>query len=144
VPELHSTLTTMDKRHRRIKSATRNVTPGEVNMEPTSPAEALGSSYAFNQPQQPQQPISSRKSSYVLSPSEAGSKMPPSGKLLLPRLQRRDSVVSGKVEKQRTAHACERCRKTKAKCSGGQPCEKCKAEDRECIYGHGKREKEKR
>lgn len=44
----------------------------------------------------------------------------------------------------RTAHACERCRLLKAKCSGGLRCEKCTADKAECIYGDGKRERNKK
>lgn len=67
----------------------------------------------------------------------------PPGKMLLPRLLQPklttpDKKASGK---ERTSHACDKCRKAKAKCSGGQPCEKCKVEGRECIYGDGKRDK---
>lgn len=67
----------------------------------------------------------------------------PSGKMLLPRLlQPKSTTPDKKVSgKERTSHACDKCRKAKAKCSGGQPCEKCKMEGRECIYGDGKRDK---
>ena len=67
----------------------------------------------------------------------------PPGKMLLPRLhQPKSSTLDKKASgKERTSHACDKCRKAKAKCSGGQPCEKCKAENKECIYGDGKRDK---
>ncbi len=72
--------------------------------------------------------------------------LPPPGKLLLPPLpkSRAEYTASSRTEKNRTSHACNNCRKAKAKCSGGQPCEKCRTEDKECIYGDGKRDKEKK
>ncbi len=75
----------------------------------------------------------------------AGSQLP-LGKMLLPRLhQRNESGEKNKpAGKERTSHACDKCRKAKAKCSGGQPCEKCKSEGRECVYGDGKRDRVKK
>lgn len=71
----------------------------------------------------------------------------PPGKMLLPPLPKSRaeySAASSRTEKNRTSHACDKCRKAKAKCSGGQPCEKCRAEDKKCIYGDGKRDKERK
>lgn len=70
----------------------------------------------------------------------------PPGKMLLPRLhQPKSSIPDTKASgKERTSHACDKCRKAKAKCSGGEPCEKCKAEGKECVYGDGKRDKMKK
>ena len=70
----------------------------------------------------------------------------PPGKMLLPRLyQPKSSTPDTKASaKERTSHACDKCRKAKAKCSGGEPCEKCKAEGKECVYGDGKRDRMKK
>lgn len=72
--------------------------------------------------------------------------LPPPGKMLLPPLpkSRAEYAASSRTEKNRTSHACDKCRKAKAKCSGGQPCEKCRTEGKECIYGDGKRDKERK
>lgn len=85
-------------------------------------------------PQHPQHPKHSQSSTPMSGPP---------GKMLLPRLQQpKSSTQDAKVTgKERTSHACDKCRKAKAKCSGGQPCEKCKTESRECVYGDGKRDK---
>jgi hypothetical protein len=72
--------------------------------------------------------------------------IPPPGKMLLPPLPKSRAAHSGspRTEKNRTSHACDKCRKAKAKCSGGQPCDKCRNEAKECVYGDGKRDKEKK
>lgn len=72
--------------------------------------------------------------------------VPPPGKMLLPRLhQPKSSTSDPKASgKERTSHACDKCRKAKAKCSGGDPCEKCKTEGKECVYGDGKRDRMKK
>jgi hypothetical protein len=71
---------------------------------------------------------------------------PPAGKLLLPPLPRSQGAkeVKNRKDKHRTAHACEKCRKAKAKCSGGVPCAKCRNEGKICVYGDGKRDKERK
>jgi hypothetical protein len=43
-----------------------------------------------------------------------------------------------------TFHACDFCRKAKAKCSGDQPCVRCLSFGKQCVYGDGKRDKEKK
>lgn len=66
------------------------------------------------------------------------------GKMLLMPLPRRIATTSRISERNRTTHACDLCRKAKAKCTGGQPCQKCNNEGKECIYGDGKRDKERK
>lgn len=66
------------------------------------------------------------------------------GKMLLLPLPRRIASMSRASEKNRTTHACDLCRKAKAKCTGGQPCQKCKNEGKNCFYGDGKRDKERK
>lgn len=34
----------------------------------------------------------------------------------------------------RTSHACERCRARKVKCSGTQPCDKCRNRQQDCVF----------
>jgi hypothetical protein len=86
------------------------------------------------------------RSQSVWTQQEQTPGLPPPGKMLLPPLpkSRAEYSSSSKTEKNRTSHACDKCRKAKAKCSGGQPCEKCRTEDKECIYGDGKRDKERK
>jgi hypothetical protein len=71
--------------------------------------------------------------------------VPATGKMLLPPLHHNLAKFNtSKREKSRTSHACQRCRKSKSKCSGVMPCEKCISEDKECVYSDGKRDKEKK
>lgn len=83
--------------------------------------------------------------SYSLPPN--GVSAPP-GKMLLPPLRPAHSAAanatSKAVDRNRTSHACDKCRRAKAKCTGGLPCEKCKNESKHCVYGDGKRDKEKK
>jgi len=41
----------------------------------------------------------------------------------------------------RVAHACDRCRRMRTKCSGGLRCAKCEIDGVECVYSDRKREK---
>jgi len=52
------------------------------------------------------------------------------------------SAKGGK--KERTSHACDNCRKAKAGCTGEQPCQRCQNAHVPCIYGDGKRDKDKK
>jgi Fungal Zn(2)-Cys(6) binuclear cluster domain len=65
------------------------------------------------------------------------------GKMILPRLEGPLHDVGGATPK-RTAHACERCRALKAKCTGGSKCDKCVIDKADCRYGDGKRERNKK
>lgn len=64
------------------------------------------------------------------------------GKMILPRLEEpfHETIPLPK----RTAHACERCRALKAKCTAGERCEKCIFDKADCRYGDGKRERNKK
>lgn len=64
------------------------------------------------------------------------------GKVILPRLD--GPLLGFSPASKRTAHACERCRALKAKCTGGARCEKCRVDKAECSYGDGKRERNKK
>ncbi|KAJ5605772.1 hypothetical protein N7510_008553 [Penicillium lagena] len=61
----------------------------------------------------------------------------PMAKVAIPRTtQSSSSNSSGRV-----SHACENCRDAKAKCSGHQPCNRCKESGQRCSYGDRRREK---
>jgi hypothetical protein len=57
-------------------------------------------------------------------------------KLPIPRA----SHASSSSDRARAKHACNNCRKHKAKCSGRQPCQRCKDTGARCIYGIRNRE----
>ncbi len=61
--------------------------------------------------------------------------------LISPRIARTPSkgIIVSQI-----LHACESCRKSKSKCSGGQPCERCRTYGNQCIYKDGKRDIEKK
>jgi hypothetical protein len=116
---------------------------GGARHQPSPPIEPAQSSH-YSQPKleqesEPRQPQS------LWTQQEPNPGLPP-GKMLLPPLpkSRAEYAAFSRTEKNRTSHACNKCRKAKAKCSGGQPCEKCRTEDKECIYGDGKRDKERK
>jgi len=78
-------------------------------------------------------------------PSINTSQAPP-GKVAIPALrspQTADSMSKG-YKKGRTPHACDNCRKAKAGCTGEQPCLRCRNSRVSCVYGDGKRDKEKK
>lgn len=66
------------------------------------------------------------------------------GKVAIPALRTSQVPESKALRKGRTQHACDTCRKAKAGCSGGNPCSRCKTMKSNCVYGDGKREKEKK
>lgn len=66
------------------------------------------------------------------------------GKVAIPALRTSQTPESRSSRKGRTQHACDACRKAKAGCSGGNPCSRCKTMKSSCVYGDGKREKEKK
>ncbi|KAF8846750.1 hypothetical protein BDZ45DRAFT_755662 [Acephala macrosclerotiorum] len=69
----------------------------------------------------------------------------PVGKVAIPALRPPPTTEAIQGSKKgRTSHACEYCRKAKAGCTGGQPCMRCKNADVECVYGDGKRDRERK
>lgn len=65
--------------------------------------------------------------------------------MFLPALRRCPTPpITRNAERNRTSHACDWCRRSKAKCTGGQPCQKCSHEGKDCFYGDGKRAKERK
>ncbi|CAG8168412.1 unnamed protein product [Penicillium nalgiovense] len=55
----------------------------------------------------------------------------------------RDSQYSKDCAPSRVKKACDRCRWKKTKCDGASPCQRCKAENANCIFGDRKRHREK-
>jgi hypothetical protein len=110
----------------------------------SSPSEPAQSSHYLQTKRDPESELSQPLSLWTQQEQTFG--LPPPGKMLLPPLpkSRAEYATSSGTEKNRTSHACDKCRKAKAKCSGGQPCEKCRTEDKECIYGDGKRDRERK
>jgi hypothetical protein len=69
----------------------------------------------------------------------------PPGKVAIPALKTPLTADSSKsFKKGRTPHACDYCRKAKAGCTGEQPCSRCRGAGVQCVYGDGKRDKEKK
>jgi hypothetical protein len=71
---------------------------------------------------------------------------PPPGKVAIPALKTPQTIESSSKssKKGRTTHACDHCRKAKAGCTGGQPCQRCRTSRVPCVYGDGKRERERK
>jgi len=71
---------------------------------------------------------------------------PPLGKVAIPSIRTPRPTQSARREskKGRTSHACDACRKAKTGCSGGSPCTRCRGTGIPCIYGDGKRDKERK
>lgn len=92
-----------------------------------------------------------RTSSHVSSrPGPSAQSVPlrppaPPGKIAIPALKNPRITESSKaLKKGRTPHACDYCRKAKAGCTGGNPCTRCLNANVPCIYGDGKRDKDKK
>ncbi|KAI1625564.1 hypothetical protein EDD37DRAFT_309214 [Exophiala viscosa] len=66
---------------------------------------------------------------------------PPSQRQTPPGRHSRGSSSAGK---ERTTHACDRCRIMRTKCSGGDRCTKCVKDNAPCLYGDRKRERNKK
>ncbi|KAK4940189.1 hypothetical protein LTR10_019617 [Elasticomyces elasticus] len=66
---------------------------------------------------------------------------PPSQHQSPPGQHSRGSSSAGK---ERTTHACDRCRIMRTKCSGGNRCTKCIKDNATCVYGDRKRERNKK
>ncbi|KAE8443556.1 hypothetical protein EG329_001718 [Mollisiaceae sp. DMI_Dod_QoI] len=69
----------------------------------------------------------------------------PRGKVAIPALKPPQTTESSQGSKKgRTSHACDFCRKAKAGCTGGQPCMRCKNANVACVYGDGKRDRDRK
>jgi hypothetical protein len=140
-------------RHTNLRYTQTSSYPRRQYREPfLAPSSAPSMTYQRPQYQGSFQPNSSfsRPSPVPIQPKNeenigrVPSPTPPPGKMRLTPLPKHYAVASSKTERNRTARACDRCRKAKTKCSGGQPCEKCKIEGRGCVYGTGKRDKDRK
>ncbi|TVY41819.1 putative transcriptional regulatory protein [Lachnellula occidentalis] len=71
---------------------------------------------------------------------------PPQGKVAIPALKqsRRNESASAAFKRGRTSHACDNCRKSKSGCTGELPCLKCRNAGFQCVYGDGKRDKDRK
>jgi len=77
-------------------------------------------------------------------PSQQLRQAPP-GKVAIPALRNPRIIESSKaLKKGRNPHACDYCRKAKAGCTGGNPCTRCLNANVPCVYGDGKRDKDKK
>jgi Fungal Zn(2)-Cys(6) binuclear cluster domain len=69
----------------------------------------------------------------------------PPGKVAIPALRTPQTADSSKnFKKGRTPHACDYCRKAKAGCTGEQPCSRCRSAGVDCVYGDGKRVRDRK
>jgi hypothetical protein len=70
----------------------------------------------------------------------------PPGKVAIPALKipKVPESASTAFKKGRTAHACDNCRKAKSGCTGELPCMKCRNAGVQCVYGDGKRDKDRK
>jgi hypothetical protein len=69
----------------------------------------------------------------------------PPGKVAIPALKTPQTTDSSKnFRKGRTPHACDYCRKAKAGCTGEQPCSRCRNAGLDCVYGDGKRMRDRK
>ncbi|TVY34220.1 putative transcriptional regulatory protein, partial [Lachnellula subtilissima] len=70
----------------------------------------------------------------------------PLGKVAISQLKqsRRNESASTAFKRGRTAHACDNCRKSKSGCTGELPCLKCRNAGFHCVYGDGKRDKDRK
>jgi hypothetical protein len=79
-------------------------------------------------------------SSHVLRDVNSGLRQPgdqaDNSKLPIPRA----TYASISANRVRARHACNSCRKQKAKCTGHEPCQRCEDIGVRCVYGIRKRE----
>jgi hypothetical protein len=69
----------------------------------------------------------------------------PPGKVAIPALKTPQTAdLSKNFKKGRTPHACDYCRKAKAGCTGEQPCSRCRNAGVDCVYGDGKRMRDRK
>jgi len=99
------------------------------------------------QPQQHQETAFHSQAQHPSQPQQQptiATQAPP-GKVAIPALKTPQTADSSKnFRKGRTPHACDYCRKAKAGCTGGQPCSRCKSAGVDCVYGDGKRVRDRK
>jgi len=96
--------------------------------------------------QPPSGALSSIGSAVLSEQSRSMTAPAPPGKVAIPALkaQNRAESASTAFKKGRTAHACDNCRKAKSGCTGEVPCMKCRSSGVQCVYGDGKRDKDRK
>ncbi|CZR65645.1 uncharacterized protein PAC_15545 [Phialocephala subalpina] len=116
---------------------------------PINPSAQPASSYTnstFGQSQSSHPDTRSTEAVFSRPQSQLGNiSQVPHGKVAIPALRPPPTAESTQGNKKgRTSHACDYCRKAKAGCTGGQPCMRCKNANVECVYGDGKRDRERK
>jgi hypothetical protein len=120
-----------------------------VNYPRSSPTFPGTSNTHPEQPQSPQRTVFHEPGQNV-APSQGQQRLgiimqAPPGKVAIPALKTAQTVDSPKtLKKGRTAHACDYCRKAKSGCTGEQPCIRCRNAQVECVYGDGKRDRDRK
>ena len=100
--------------------------------------------------EQSQQPQRTAFDGQAQSPPYAQRKLAittqaPPGKVAIPALKTPQTAdSSNSFKKGRTPHACDYCRKAKAGCTGEQPCSRCRSAGVDCVYGDGKRVRDRK
>src|SRR5271163_4385248 len=114
------------KRIRAGSTASKSTRGGSSRKgrQESSPSEPAQSSHYLQTKIDPESELPQSLSLWTQQGPTLG--LSPLGKMLLPPLPkpRAEYAAFLRTEKNRTSHACDKCRKAKAKCSGGQPCEK--------------------
>ncbi|CZT11075.1 uncharacterized protein RCO7_10158 [Rhynchosporium graminicola] len=155
----------MPPRPEKRKRGRREPPKDEEALAPTSPppvsrfsainsSQATAATIPIPQPrfaQRPPPPPPAVPSASTPGPSVHGSmsfvvSSAPPGKVAIPALKSSSRIhESSKAQKKgRTPHACDYCRKAKAGCTGGNPCARCLNANVACVYGDGKRDKDKK
>ncbi|TVY62795.1 putative transcriptional regulatory protein [Lachnellula suecica] len=120
---------------------TQSFAPLNVSRPPSSKSSQPSSSrsQSFFQPQLgPPRPIEG-----AMQPRAGPA---PPGKVAIPQLKvpKRAETSPAAFKKGRTSHACDNCRKAKSGCTGELPCLKCRNAGITCVYGDGKRDKDRK
>lgn len=102
------------------------------------------STSSFGDIYQPSLQRSGGRPSHPPSQTMSSTSQSASGKVAIPALRANKAESSKSSKKGRTSHACDACRKAKAGCSGGQPCARCRTTRSQCVYGDGKRDRERK
>ncbi|KAJ5040634.1 uncharacterized protein L3040_006283 [Drepanopeziza brunnea f. sp. 'multigermtubi'] len=125
----------------------RGKRPRDSPPDATRPAgfAPINNSPSASRPSLPNLPYESASASPTRDASTRAQAPPPPGKVAIPALKNpRLADSKSSLKKGRTAHACDFCRRAKAGCTGGDPCTRCRNANVPCVYGDGKRDKDKK
>lgn len=137
----------------RPEYITTRRTPSLQAISPTTPSSQSFSPYSRLGPAHPLQGSSFQGSAINtgMQPDQYRESLrmataAPPGKVAIPPLKTSQAGETSPKDRKkgRTTHACETCRKAKAGCTGGQPCLRCRNTQVPCVYGDGKRDKERK